>query len=77
MEVVIVAFGASALLAVGGAALSDGVRHRAAAAIAGAAFGVFGVAGLIGALLLVALPAYRRATLRRERLAAPPRPRTR
>lgn len=67
MEILVVALGLSALFAVGGAALGDGARHRLVGAIAGAAFAVFGVAGLAGTLLLIALPAYRRATLRRER----------
>ena len=65
MEVLVLALGLSMLMAVGGAMLSDGTRHRAVAALAGAAFGIFGVAGLIGALLLVIMPAYRRAITRR------------
>lgn len=71
MEVLLVAFGASMLLALGAARLSDGMRHRAVGAIAGAAFGVFGLAGLLGALLLIVVPAYRRATYRRDPEGAP------
>ena len=71
MEVLLFAFGASMLLALGAGRLSDGMRHRAVGAIAGAAFGVFGVAGLLGALLLIVVPAYRRATARRNHDAAP------
>ncbi len=71
MEVLVVAFGASMLLAFGAARLSDGMRHRAVGAIAGAAFGVFGLAGLLGALLLIVVPAYRRATYRRDHEGAP------
>ena len=66
MEVLLFAFGVSTLLAIGAASLNDGVRHRAVGALAGAAFGVFGLAGLLGALLLIVVPAYRRATARRE-----------
>ena len=77
MEVLLVAFGASMLLVLGAARLSDGMRHRAVGAIAGAAFGVFGVAGLLGALLLIVVPAYRRATYREERAQRPDSPRTR
>ena len=77
MEVLLVAFGASMLLALGAARLSDGMRHRAVGAIAGAAFGVFGLAGLLGALLLIVVPAYRRATYREERAQRPDSPRTR
>jgi len=71
VEVLLIAFGASMLLAFGAGKLSDGMRHRAVGAIAGAAFGVFGVAGLFGALLLIVVPAYRRATYRRDREGAP------
>lgn len=76
MELLPFAAGGAALLAAGAAMSGEGWRWRAAAALAGAAFGVFGGPGLLAALGLAALFAGRRAEARRReavRAAPPPR----
>jgi hypothetical protein len=65
VELLVLLLGIVAVVGIGAAMVRDALRHRVAAAVVGATFGVFGLAGLLGALFFLVLPAYRRAQARR------------